>query len=220
MTWHRLIVLIFTLGYTLSFGVYYLVNGNAEFIWYVITLIIFISVIGGTLKRTRFSPIMLWALSLWGLLHMMGGGIIVNGQVLYALVVFPIVTAGDASILKFDQIVHFYGFAMATVAMFYLLKPVVTEEGSEGRTLLLSFLAGMGLGALNEIIEFIAVVSFPDTNVGGYFNTGLDLVFNMAGALIAITLIYVRERLPERLKFEVREPQWLQGNVKEDLKKL
>ena len=219
MTWHRFIILIFTLGYTFSFGGYYFFQGNVEFLWYVLILLVFTGVIGMTLNRTRFSPVILWALSLWGLLHMTGGGLIVNGEVLYALVVFPVSLNGDFSILRFDQLVHFYGFATATFAMFYLLKPIVDEENNEGRTFLLSFLAGMGLGALNEVIEFVAVISFSDTNVGGYYNTLLDLIFNMAGALTAIFLIYIRDRLPDALKFKVREPLWLQGTVKEDLKK-
>ena len=31
--------------------------------------------------------------------------------------------------------------------------------------------AGIGLGATNEVIEFIAVLSMPETNVGGYERT-------------------------------------------------
>ncbi len=49
----------------------------------------------------------------------------------------------------------------------------------------------MGLGAVNEIIEFIAVVVFPNTNVGGYVNTALDLVFNAAGAITAMVLVHL-----------------------------
>jgi hypothetical protein len=49
----------------------------------------------------------------------------------------------------------------------------------------------MGLGALNEMIEFAAVVMFPQTNVGGYVNTALDPVFNAAGAVVAMALIAV-----------------------------
>ena len=29
----------------------------------------------------------------------------------------------------------------------------------------------------------------PETNVGGYYNTALDLVFNAAGALVAMLLV-------------------------------
>lgn len=51
----------------------------------------------------------------------------------------------------------------------------------------------MGLGSLNEIVAFIASQTM-DTNVGGYVNTGGDLVANGIGALIAILLISVKAR--------------------------
>lgn len=47
----------------------------------------------------------------------------------------------------------------------------------------------MGFGAANEIVEFIAVLTIPNTNVGGYENTGWDLVSNFAGSVIAATII-------------------------------
>jgi putative membrane protein len=47
----------------------------------------------------------------------------------------------------------------------------------------------MGLGALNEMIEFSAVLMVPGTNVGGYYNTALDLVSNSIGAVIAIIAV-------------------------------
>ena len=53
----------------------------------------------------------------------------------------------------------------------------------------------MGLGAVNEIIEFIAVLSFPDTNVGGYLNTSLDLVFNALGAMVAMLVVYSTHKI-------------------------
>jgi len=47
---------------------------------------------------------------------------------------------------------------------------------------------------LNEIVEFFATVILPETGVGGYINTSLDLVFNLLGALIAMGFIYWHER--------------------------
>lgn len=44
------------------------------------------------------------------------------------------------------------------------------------------WLMGMGLGALNEVVEFVATLVQPQSNVGGYRNTGFDLVFNMLGS--------------------------------------
>lgn len=40
--------------------------------------------------------------------------------------------------------------------------------------------------SMNEIVEFSATVLVPDTNVGGYENTAIDLVANLLGACLAI----------------------------------
>jgi putative membrane protein len=53
---------------------------------------------------------------------------------------------------------------------------------------------GSGLGAINEVLEFLAVVSVPDTNVGGYENTALDLVCNLLGALLAVIFLAFRRK--------------------------
>ena len=49
----------------------------------------------------------------------------------------------------------------------------------------------MGMGALNEVVEFMAVLNAPETGVGGYFNTALDLTFNMLGVLFALAAISI-----------------------------
>lgn len=74
-----------------------------------------------------------------------------------------------------------------------------------GTTSILVFpvLGAMGLGAVNEIIEFIAVVVFPNTNVGGYINTALDLVFNALGAIVAMVLVRVFASRPEHQSAQV-----------------
>ena len=62
--------------------------------------------------------------------------------------------------------------------------------------MVLSATAGLGFGALNEVVEFVATLLIPETNVGGYRNTGWDLVANLIGATIAATLIWAYGRAP------------------------
>ena len=50
----------------------------------------------------------------------------------------------------------------------------------------------MGFGAANEVVEFIATRILPETNVGGYENTGWDLVFDLIGAVIAAGWVFRR----------------------------
>jgi len=42
--------------------------------------------------------------------------------------------------------------------------------------------AALGLGALNEVVEFLATLAHHGAHVGGYRNTGWDLVCNVIGA--------------------------------------
>jgi len=187
-------LVFFNLLYVTSFASYYVSIRNYEFLWYVAVLVFFFLLIGLTLRRSGFDYVILWGLSIWGLLHMAGGGIIANGDVLYALPLIPLIDTGEFVILKYDQFVHFFGFAVATLVVHHLLKPYL-HDGTNWKVVYpILIAAGMGLGALNEIVEFVAVVTVPDTGVGGYFNTALDLVFNTFGAMAAVVLIHIRKR--------------------------
>lgn len=169
--------------------------GNKEFLFYIITMLLLIASVMGIHHRMALRAGQLWALSLWGLAHMAGGlwplsdrALIDEGQrVLYSLWLVP-------GWLKYDQLVHAYGFAITTWICWHGLhqhlrarsdEPVLPTIG----LLTLAAAGGMGFGALNEVIEFIAVLSIPNTNVGGYENTGWDLVFNLIGCLIAAVMI-------------------------------
>lgn len=52
----------------------------------------------------------------------------------------------------------------------------------------------MGIGALNEVFEFGVSRMNPNSNVGGYLNTGWDLVYNTLGCLSAALYVLARER--------------------------
>jgi len=125
---------------------------------------------------------------------MAGGGVRVGDSVLYALQILPIANIGDNVILRFDQFVHFFGFGVATLVGWHLLSPYLGKNINNKVLYPLIVLIGMGLGALNEIVEFAAVVVFPQTGVGGYYNTALDLVFNMFGAIAAAFVIHFRRK--------------------------
>ena len=54
--------------------------------------------------------------------------------------------------------------------------------------------ASMGFGGLNEVIEFAITLTLPETNIGGYINTGWDLVSNLVGVTVACLLIAWRHQ--------------------------
>ena len=186
------VIALFTVAYIVAFSAWFLSIGNFEFIVYIVTMLVLMALVGFSLGKAEYPPAMLWALSGWGLLHMAGGGVPVNGSVLYNLVLLPVTTVQDSPILKYDQAVHAYGFGVAAWLLHHLLTRHFPATRGTATAFAYPLFASMGLGALNEMIEFSAVVMVPDTNVGGYVNTALDLVFNAAGAFIALLIVWRR----------------------------
>lgn len=184
---------IFTLGYTLVALWFALANGNGEFLYYVGVMVLLILAVLFVDARIRLSHGVLWALSVWGLAHMAGGlvpvptGWPINGdiRVLYSWWLIP-------DLLKYDHVIHAYGFGTCTVLCYQGLSSFVPNLRATFGVLTLCVLGAMGLGAVNEIVEFVATLLIPNTNVGGYINTGWDLVSNMTGAVLAACVIRVR----------------------------
>ena len=182
-------VLLFTAAYMVGFTIYFLSIGNHEFIWYIATMLVLIALVAMSRNRAAYPQALLWALTIWGLAHMAGGGLRVGDGVLYSLVLLPLTPPGELTILKYDQVVHAYGFGVTAWLLWHLLNRSFPLLKGTKTLYVFPVLASMGLGALNEIIEFIAVVVFPNTNVGGYYNTALDLVFNTLGAIAAMLIV-------------------------------
>lgn len=185
----QLAVALFTAAYIIAFSAWFVAAGNYEFVVYVITMVALVLLVGLTLRKAQYPLAALWALSAWGLLHMAGGGLPVDGSVLYNLRLITIVDTPDIFILKYDQLVHAYGFGVTAWVLHHLITLHFPETRGTATALVYPALASMGLGATNEIIEFSAVLLVPDTNVGGYMNTALDLCFNAIGAIVAVVIL-------------------------------
>jgi hypothetical protein len=184
---------IFTASYITVFTVWFLSIGNLEFIIYVITMVALVLLVAISLRKAEFPLAMLWALSFWGLAHMAGGGLPVGEAVLYNLELFPIIETERLFILKYDQLVHAYGFGITAWMLHHLLTRSFPPICGTVTALVYPALASMGLGAVNEMIEFSAVLAVPDTNVGGYVNTALDLCFNALGAILTMAVVGLRK---------------------------
>lgn len=190
LTKGRLYILVFTAIYICGFGAWFIASGNYEFVWYVLTMIVIIGIVAATIRTSGISDRVLWLLSLWGLLHMLGGGVRIGDHVLYAQVLYPFHVDGDFTFLKYDQFVHAYGFGVAAAAVHSILVRHAPHLGRLGR-IWLPALAAMGLSVINEIIEFAAVLVAPGNGVGGYYNLSLDLVSNTIGAFAVVVAIEV-----------------------------
>ncbi len=188
-------ILIVNLIYIPVFTVIALSRTNYEFLLYVGVILVVAAWIIWKQRSVQFDRTILWGLTIWGLLHMAGGNIHVRGDVLYSLQLIPVVTE-PFYILRYDQVIHTFGFGVVTLVGYHVLRPYLREPIQQWWALaLLIVLIGSGVGAVNEIVEFIAVLTVPETGVGGYHNTMLDLVFNLIGGLAAVGWI-TRQRWP------------------------
>lgn len=161
-------------------------NANYEFVLYAGVVIVLFGWILHKQAAVQFDRTILWGLTAWGLMHMAGGNVRINGEILYGLQLIPVV-------LRYDEFVHAFGFGIGTLVCFHLLRPYLRTDTEKWWPLAtLVVLMGLGLGALNELVEFVAVVTVPETNVGGYKNTLWDLVFDLIGAVLAVILLTYR----------------------------
>ncbi len=190
-------VLAFTVLYMIVGAQRAWAGGNHEFQFYIVMLALCIFAIAQLHRRVRLSPGVLWGLSVWGAAHLAGGMVPIpaswpaeGSPVLYNWWLVD-------GVLKFDQVVHAYGFGMATWTCWQGLRGAIARRLSiapaqvapSAGLLVLCAAAGMGLGALNEVVEFIATLMVKNTNVGGYANTGWDLVANLVGAVVTVLVI-------------------------------
>lgn len=169
----------FTAIYLVVFTVVGLAVGSDVTIPYVVLIGILIVLICRLERRFGLGAGVLWGLSLWGLGHLAGGIIPLDGdRTLYNAIV-------GVELFHFDRLVHMFGFGFATLACGKVLRCWLPGGEITPAAVVVVVLAGLGVGALNEIVEFAATLTLPDTNVGGYVNTGWDLVFDLAGAVVA-----------------------------------
>ncbi len=196
-------VAAFTFAYLAAALLITVGRGNTEFLLYIVVMLILIATTWFVHRSVALSAAALWGLSLWGLLHMAGGLVVVpeswridsGSRVLYSVWIVP-------DLLKFDQLVHAYGFGVTTWVCWLGLSAAIRRCGGAAQPtfglMILSAAAGMGLGALNEIVEFAATLLVPETNVGGYLNTGWDLVANLVGSVAAAAVIGIAARKPSQ----------------------
>ncbi len=188
-------VLVFSGSYLAISSISILRTQNYEFLLYLLVMTAIIIAVLGVHRRAGLSENLLWGFGLWGLFHMVGGlcsipdswhtadttGVVYNWRII-------------PGYLKYDQLVHGYGSGLTTWLCWQALAArTKSNDGSPIAPTLgmlsLCATAGMGFGALNEVIEFFASILIPTTNVGDYENTGWDLVANLVGATIAVLCI-------------------------------
>ena len=127
-------------------------------------------------RRHPFSGLVLGGLTLWGFMHLAGGLLPVGDEILYQQWLLPV--------LRYDQLTHAIGFGFAGLAAAEQFEPWIPHPRLAATASIVS-LGGLSTGAINEMLGFLLTRIAPDTNVGGFDNTGWDLVANTVGSATA-----------------------------------
>lgn len=130
-----------------------------------------------------------FGMALVGILHILAGNIYISGTRIYDIWIIK-------NIIKMDNIVHLIGGYVSVFISYTLLIQHLDKETVIKNKLILCLiliLMASGIGALNEIFEFFAVIFFDAAqNVGNYYNNALDLLVNLFGAVIACFYVITR----------------------------
>jgi putative membrane protein len=181
------LVIAFSATYLLAGGLYFARDFNLEFVIYVAVIVAIFAGVFATLRYTTFPTWMLWLLSLWGLMHVAGGAIQTVDGVLFAYKIYPFLDwGGEFYILKYDQVVHGYLYALVALMSYHTLRVPLGITGHTFLVALAAALISLGISGLNEIMEFLIAVSIERNGVGGYANAMIDLCFNWGGAVVAV----------------------------------
>lgn len=159
-----------------------LAQGERRVVAYLLVWSVLAALVTLVHRRYELRRSTLWWLAAAGWVHLAGG-------------LFPSPDEGAPilyetwlidGVVKFDQLAHAAICAVVTVAVFEVLGHVLDpRQAGPGTRAVLAMLACWGLGAANELFEFLSALRFEDSYAGGLDNAGWDLAFNSVGSLTA-----------------------------------
>jgi len=166
---------------TTGFCIYGIVTGTRSTMGYVLSVLV-AGAAALWLRQTVVPGPLALGLALAAILNLAGGLIKVGQNVLYNASIGPYSRSLGTHYLQYDHVVHAFVCFVLTFACWIMLA-VPHQATHHGRDLvILTVGLAVGLGALNEVVEFAATLAHHGAHVGGYFNTGWDLVCNLLGA--------------------------------------
>jgi uncharacterized membrane protein YjdF len=157
------------------------VRGDGRFFGFLVIVVLGVAAVALADRGAHFSTGLLRALAVFACAHLVGG-------------LLPSPSGAPTfydtwivdGLLRYDQAVHFAGSALATCVAWQVLgrhlDPVRTSAVVQAQ---LAAAIGLGKGALNEVVEFLAATSGQNVIIGDGTNTGWDLVFNLGGVVTA-----------------------------------
>ncbi|PIN92979.1 hypothetical protein COU61_01065 [Candidatus Pacearchaeota archaeon CG10_big_fil_rev_8_21_14_0_10_35_13] len=178
------------------FAVHYLSTGNYEFMVYIVSIGALTGVLMWSDKYVKYLALGKWGYTIWLLGHMLGGTLKINGTKLYGTIIIN--WLGEPfNILRFDQAIHFYLYLVMPILLYSIIKWAVRIKNYENTKKwvvgIIIVLAAIGIGAINEIIEFFITVYYAGSGVGDYYNNSIDLIFNALGAITGTIIVMMKK---------------------------
>jgi uncharacterized membrane protein YjdF len=171
-----------------GFCIYGFATGSPSTVGYVSSVI----VIGAAivwLRRAALPGLLAAGLAIAAIATLAGGLINVGQNVLYNASIGPYSQALRTHLLQYDHLAHAYVSFVAAFACWVMVAAPHAGADHRRELVILAVGAALGLGALNEMAEFLATLAHHGAHAGGYWNTGWDLVCNFIGASAAGLLI-------------------------------
>jgi hypothetical protein len=151
--------------------------------------VVLIAALIGWVRTDPIPGALVIALAVDAAAHMAGGLLAVGNDVLYNGSIGARSNGLHTHVLQYDHLVHATGTMLATLTLWVLLVRPFAGVVPTGPMVVLCVLGALGIGAINETIEYIATISHQAAHVGGYDNIGWDLISNTVGALVGAVII-------------------------------
>ncbi len=165
---------------------------------YVATISIIVTLVFA-LRRRPLPAVIAYAGATSAVVHLSGGLIRVGEHVLYNSTPGP-------ELLRHDHFGHSLGTAVGALVLWEVFMKDVYALTRRSSLIVVTALAALVLGAINEVIEFIATLAQNGGgNAGGYDNTGWDMVTNTIAGVVAGMLIH-RYMLPGPVPISQADP--------------
>jgi hypothetical protein len=175
-----------------GFCVYGFAAGSPSTVGYVSSVL----VIGAAivwLRRAALPGLLAAGLAIAAIAALAGGLINVGQNVLYNASIGPYSKTLGTHFLQYDHLAHGYVSFVVAFACWVMLAAPHAGADHRRELVILAVGAALGVGALNEMVEFLATLAHHGAHAGGYGNTGWDLVCNFIGAGAA-GLVIARSR--------------------------
>lgn len=164
-----------------GFCIYGFVTGSPSTVGYVSSVI----VVGAAimwLRRAVLPGLLAAGLVIAAMATLAGGLINVGQNVLFGASIGPYSETLGTHFLQYDHLAHAYVSFVVAFACWVMLAAPHAGADHRRELVLLAVGAALGLGALSEMVEFLATLAHHGAPAGGYWNTGWDLVCNFIGA--------------------------------------